>query len=102
MAASKKTKSSAKSRPAKRTAGKRQPSRAPGKTVAKRSRRATTKNDAAKSPRKRTTRSAAPPATALTSASRVREGDRKPVKKAESRPKRPPAVLPIPQSTFFF
>ena len=27
---------------------------------------------------------------------------RKPAKKAEPRPQRPPAVLPIPQSTFFF
>ena len=28
--------------------------------------------------------------------------ERKPAKKAEPRPQRPPAVLPIPQSTFFF
>jgi hypothetical protein len=27
---------------------------------------------------------------------------RKPAKKADARPSRPPAVLPIPQSTFFF
>jgi hypothetical protein len=30
------------------------------------------------------------------------EAGRKPIKKVEARPVRPPAVLPIPQSTFFF
>ncbi|HEU5059510.1 MAG TPA: hypothetical protein VFU21_23410 [Kofleriaceae bacterium] len=32
----------------------------------------------------------------------VAAAERKPAKKAEPRPQRPPAVLPIPQSTFFF
>jgi hypothetical protein len=66
------------------------------KSAAKRTRRAasTTKakgKSAVKSPR--ATRSVQPVSAVAV---------RKPAKKAEPRPQRPPAVLPIPQSTFFF
>jgi len=106
MAASKKSKSSAKNRAPKRTPGKRQqPARGSAKSAAKRTRRASTKGDAVKSPRTRST----PPSSKKTVATPLatpglggREPERKPVKKAEPRTNRPPAVLPIPQSTFFF
>lgn len=66
-----------------------------GKSAAKRTRRAartkTKARRAVKSPR-------AP--RNVTSASAVAQ--RKPAKKADPRPQRPPAVLPIPQATFFF
>ena len=103
MAASKKSKSSAKNRAPKRTAGKRQPARGSAKNATKRTRRAATKGDAVKSPR---TRSAPPSKAAVTPLASARLGgrepERKPLKKAEPRANRPPAVLPIPQSTFFF
>src|SRR5262245_31469770 len=101
MAASKKSKSSAKSRVAKKPAGKKQVARPSAKSAAaKRNRRADTKRDGVKSPRKQASRPTNG-VTQLSSAALGREPERKPVKKAE-RPSRPPAVLPIPQSTFFF
>ncbi len=102
MAASKKSKSSAKNRAAKKAAGKRQPARGSAKTAAKRTRRVTSKGDAVKTPRKRAAQLSVQSATRLASAALGREPERKPLKKAEPRAKRPPAVLPIPQSTFFF
>ena len=66
------------------------------KPAAKRTRRAagnkTKAKSAVKSPR--APRSVEPVAPVA--------AERKPAKKAEPRPQRPPAVLPIPQSTFFF
>lgn len=105
MAASKKSKSSVKSRAAKRPGaktGKRQPPRGSAKTAAKRSRRAVSKSDAVKVTRKRARPSTESGVAPLARASLGREPERKPLKKAEARSKRPPAVLPIPQSTFFF
>jgi hypothetical protein len=113
MAASpnkKKSKNSVKGRAAKRAGaktGKRQPVRGSekgkGKSLARRSRRAATRGDAVKTPAKRTRGSLAEsPSSSLARASLGREPERKPLKKAEPRPNRPPAVLPIPQSTFFF
>ena len=105
MAAMKKSKSSAKKRAAKKPAAKRQQTARPSsaKNAVKRTRRADSKRDAVKSPRQqRGQKVAAPPATRLSSGTLGREPDRKPAKKAESRPNRPPATLPIPQSTFFF
>ncbi|HWM87102.1 MAG TPA: hypothetical protein VNO33_14710 [Kofleriaceae bacterium] len=97
--AAKKSKSAVKNRAAKKSAGKRQPTRGAAKSAAKRARRPA-KRDAVKSPRSQAVRGAS--VTRLASAGLAREPERKPVKKAESRPNRPPAVLPIPQSTFFF
>ena len=85
-------------------------------------RRTTRKKEAASGGRKPAKRAAASPApssrskrggtrvrtpapaslSSAVSAPRSRELERKPARKAEPRPDRPPAVLPIPQSTFFF
>jgi hypothetical protein len=101
MAASKKSKSSSKNRAAKKVMGKR-PARGAARTAARPTRRTTGKGDAVKTPRKRAAPATAQPATRLATAALGREPERKPLKKAEPRPNRPPAVLPIPQSTFFF
>lgn len=98
MAVSKKGKSAMKSRVAKKTSVRRQP-RGSVKTAAKRTNGS--KSGAAKTkvtpPRASESRR-----TLLTAAVMAREPERKPAKKAEQRPPRPPAVLPIPQSTFIF
>jgi hypothetical protein len=64
------------------------------------------KRPAAKSALKRTRRASVASKGAVktprASAHKQLEPERKPIKKAEVRPVRPPAVLPIPQSTFFF
>ena len=99
MAASKKGKSAVKSRVAKKSSVRRQPARGSAKTAAKRT------NGSKTGPAK--TKVTAPRASesrtgSLTAAVMAREPERKPAKKAEPRPPRPPAVLPIPQSTFIF
>jgi hypothetical protein len=94
--AARKVKSSVNGRARKKSAKPSVRGGAKGKTSPKRTRRASRSkpkaSSAVKSPRapRRTETAVAPVA------------DRKPVKKAEPRPQRPPAVLPIPQSTFFF
>ena len=102
MAANKKSKSSAKSRGAKKSASKRQPARGSAKTAPKRSRRNGSKGQALNSPRGQLRARTVSPATPLATAALGREPERKSLKKSEARPNRPPAVLPIPQSTFFF
>lgn len=101
MAASKKKTSSAKNRVGKKPAGKRQPVRTSAKNGVKGANRASAKRGAAKTRRSKKAPSTAT-TTRLSNAALGTEPERKPVKKAESRPNRPPAVLPIPQSTFFF
>ena len=65
--------------------------------------KSTAKRPAAKNAIKRTRRaSVASKGAAKTPRRETLEIERKPVKKVEVRPPRPPAVLPIPQSTFFF
>ena len=94
MAAKKATKRPMSSR---RAAAKKSSAKRPGgKNVMKRTRRASTvTKGAAKSPRRE---------NRATASARGSQGEleRKPAKKVEVRPARPPAVLPIPQSTFFF
>jgi hypothetical protein len=90
--AARKAKDSAKGRARKKRA-KQAPVRGTAK-AAKRTRRPSTTKGAAKSPRT----AVAPTVPVAT----VTPAQRKPVKKAEPRPSRPPAVLPIPQATFFF
>jgi hypothetical protein len=99
MATSKKKSSSAKNRGGKKPAGKRPPNRGAAKSAVKRTVRGGAKRGAAKTPH---TKAAPAASTRISTAALGREPERKPVKKAESRPNRPPAVLPIPQSTFFF
>jgi hypothetical protein len=101
MPGSKKSKSAAKNRHSKKPAGKRLPARGAAKSAAKRSKSVPAKRDAAKAPRVASSPSVSS-TTRLSTAALGREPERKPVKKAEPRPNRPPAVLPIPQSTFFF
>jgi hypothetical protein len=104
MSASKKSKTPAKSRAAKKLAAKpaqrKQTARAASRNDGKRARTPSATRDAAKSPRKPSAE-ASRQTTRLTAAALGQE-ERKPAKKAEARPNRPPAVLPIPQSTFFF
>ena len=102
MAATKKSKSSAKSRGAKKSASKRTPARGSAKTAPKRSRRQGTKGQAVNSVRAQSRARTVSPAIPLASGALGREPERKSLKKAEPSPNRPPAVLPIPQSTFFF
>jgi hypothetical protein len=95
--AARKVKSAANGRARKKTAKSPTVRGRGAKSAAKRTRRAasTTKakgKSAVKSPRVTRT---VQPVTAVVAV-------RKPTKKAEPRPQRPPAVLPIPQSTFFF
>lgn len=98
MAASKKGKSAVKSRVAKKPSARRQPARGSAKTATKRA------SGAKAGPAKTKVRPprASEARTAALASAVMREPDRKPAKKAEQRPPRPPAVLPIPQSTFIF
>ena len=68
--------------------------------------KSTPKRPAAKSALKRTRRASVSSKGAVktprANLHKQLEPERKPVKKVEARPVRPPAVLPIPQSTFFF
>lgn len=83
-------KANKKSMPARRAATKKSNAKRPAaKSALKRTRRAAVASKgAAKTPR--------------ASMHKQLEPERKPIKKVEARPVRPPAVLPIPQSTFFF
>jgi hypothetical protein len=101
MPGSKKSKSAGKSQHSKKPSNKRLPARGAAKTSVKRTKPASAKREVAKSPRAKSTPTVSSP-TQLSTAALAREPERKPVKKAEPRPNRPPAVLPIPQSTFFF
>ncbi len=70
---------------------------AKGKASSKRTRRATGGRKAKASSAVKSPRAPRRTETAL-----AQVAERKPAKKAEPRPQRPPAVLPIPQATFFF
>ncbi len=87
-------KNAAKGRPRKKSA-KASVVRGRAKTAAKRTRRATGAKPKVRSAVKSPRAPRRSEAVAVVAA-------RKPAKKAEPRPQRPPAVLPIPQSTFFF
>jgi hypothetical protein len=93
--AARKVKSAAKGRARKKTAKSSAVRGREAKAPAKRTRRATGTKTKAKSAVKspRVPRGVEPVAVVA---------ERKPAKKAEPRPERPPAVLPIPQATFFF
>jgi len=100
MPGSKKSKSTGKNRLAGKVASKRRAARPAAKTAVKQARREGGKRDAMKAPPAKSANKAT--VTPLAKAALAAEPERKPAKKAESRANRPPAALPIPQSTFFF
>ena len=102
MAARKKRRARVRTRAAKKAMGKRRRRAEPPRLPAKRTRRATGKAERGEIAAQ--ARGEADGATGYsTGQCRARpRAERKPLKKAEPRSNRPPAVLPIPQSTFFF
>jgi hypothetical protein len=98
MAAKKVTKRSAKQRGPK--SGPRKGSTGRGAPPAKKPAALSAKRGPKAAAPKRTRRATPPGVSAK--ATRFGELERRPARKAEPRPERPPAVLPIPQSTFFF